>query len=508
MDDQFKYVVPEHIKPDDGVIEDNRMDDQFKYVVPVHIKPDNSTIEDNLFCNALTLLCWGLVLLNVSLDFQGLELSLYSTWGGVILLMLGLWMLRQENRQMATALRCGVLLLLIRTATYWLSTFPDPEGPSTLLLAITTASFLVLTVYYLFSGLRDFASRFVNEMLEKQFIRCFWLYFSLVFLLLVCVIIPFPFLAYLLIPYALFVMIYLPISVSKLKQYVPLGKRVTSVKAINKWVIIALCFYTAATISGEFGCLYYVNAPRPEAQLYSNFSSSESNAIRERLTELRMPEYVLNDLPDDEVLLYKDVYRSASKIMESGEITNRDGGRLEIYSFVGIMPEGKVRTLFYYRWHELPKHTYTELFSIISILKKITMQENWDEKGLSLYDKDGKTYSQTLLNNGALIGYTHDDSQGIPANVLMTQIQFRLYPNYKNQRGYVASSTEAEQLMAFENLLTYIHQESLWNRPHFDALKNRTFANGYNRVNNPTFWSEGFFPAADYQPIDWEWSVE
>jgi len=496
------------------------MDDRFMKAMN-SIEPDENVVERiiasevSLFRHALMLICWGLILTSFNINIESIELALYTAWLGGVLMSLGLWMLRAENKRVMVALYCGMLRLLISAASYWLGTLPvSSDTPS---LAAVYTAILIITLftqlYCLFSGLRDLALRFENAQLASRLMRCFVLYISLYVFVLVCVAVPFLIIPVLL--YGLFVLVNLPRTVNQLKKYVPLGRRATSVKSINKWVWLTLLLYIAITIGGEFGFLYYINAPTQEAQLYINAVSPETAEIRERLKDFGMPEHVLDDLPDDEVRLFEGIYDGSAGIFYSKEIVNRDGGRLEIIGFNGVMPADRIRVLFYYRWLELPKHTYTDLLSIASSYETFPISETPNERGLSLYDKEKDTYRQTLLNDGALIGFSQSTNSFILQNTtdtgLVTQIQFRLYPNYDNQRGYVAVDMTVDknpnQLTNTNRFSTYVHQESLWNRPYFNAL-NKTSPSGYSQIRSTgdarAFWSEGFYTLLEYRPEQWK----
>lgn len=501
------------------------MDDRFKNALD-HVTPDETVLERliqsevNLFRNALTLLCWGLVLTGLQINFDGIELPLYSTWIGSVLLMLGLWMLRKENRRMKLAFRLSVVGLLIRMISYWLDavSVKDSRLFIGMIFTISLALLWIIQAYALFTGLRELAHRFENPALGRRLMRCFVLDLVLYLLIPICFLVPF--LLYPLLPYALFVMVYMPASVHKLKHHVPLGKRVTSVTALNIRVAVVLILYTAMTFGGEVSFLHLNSAPSPEASLYTAFSSLETAPLRERLKELGMPEDVLRDLPDDEVRLYDGIYASTSETIQNSEITKDDGGRLEAYSFVGLMPGGRVRQLFYYRWLELPRHAYTDVLSIPCALHYNPGALNgfeysdFEEKGLALYDQDGRTYRQNLLNRGELVAFTDlgaspmfPSMTPVSGRGRVTQIQFRLYPRYENQRGYVAMSAymaNLEEPWAFNSMATYVHQQSLWNRPRLDIL-NATASYGYSRVEHRAFSSAFIGTNSEYTPEGYVW---
>jgi len=82
--------------------------------------------------------------------------------------------------------------------------------------------------------------------------------------------------------------------------------------------------------------------------------------------------------------------------------------------------------------------------------------------------------------------------------------------NYCNQRGYVAVDMSVDKNPDLHTLTnrfsTYVHQESLWNRPYFNAL-NKTSPTGYSQIrsteNARSFWSEGFYTLLEYLPEGW-----
>jgi len=298
----------------------------------------------------------------------------------------------------------------------------------------------------------------------------------------------------------LFVLINMLRTINLLKECAPMDRRETSVQTISKWVWLTLILYLLVTIGGELGFLYHVNAPNPKASQYVNTVSLETADIRQRLLNLGMPEYVLNDLPDNEARLFDGIYDASVSIMSSYQIVGSDDGKLEIILFDGFMPGGKVRTLCFYRWLELPKHTYTDLISIRRSLDYFAIPTKLNETSLSLYDMNGKTYSQALQNEGsAMIPAQH------PYWATLTQIKFRLYPHYENQRGYVAIDTmvKSSQALVFDSYPTYVHQEHVWNRPYLDIATIPATFNTTTRANplGPViFQNEQFLSNSNYQP--------
>ena len=465
-----------------------------------------------LFHNALTLLVIGLILIFFYINVEGSDIASYTAWIGCGLLAAGLWMLRKENKQISHAFGFAALFLLMRIAFYWLGVFPLSEtiiAVSTFLFIVSNITILIM-MYFLFTGLRNVALKFGDAQLAIRLIRCFVLYVSLYGVLLVCFILP-----VLIVPaiiYGIFVLIKLPLTLNQLGKHIPFDTQDIIVKPLNKWSILIVSLYIAINIGGQFGFMYYVNAPRPEAVPFVNEISPVTVELRERLVYLGMPENVLSDLPDDEIRQFEGIYDANVNKMDSSVIVNRDGGELEVISFIGFMPEGKVRTLFYYHWREPPSNAFIDMLSIACPLDHYTMLGDSGEKGLSLFDKDGTSYRQTLLNEGNLVGNPQLNEANLVANFqftslfshintpgFTTQILFRLYPQYENQRGYVAVNalvSRPDEVLGFSSNATYVHQESVWNRPHFSPL-NQTAPYGYMDISfikgSEAFWSEWFY---------------
>jgi hypothetical protein len=119
---------------------------------------------------------------------------------------------------------------------------------------------------------------------------------------------------------------------------------------------------------------------------------------------------------------------------------------------------------------------------------------------LALYDYDGTTYSQVPLNKDNIARSAHQSPSTYFSSIIsstetvaLMQLQYRLLPNCANQRGYVAVSAAAVEPIDFVGLLTYIHQESLWNRPHLDMLILATPWG--NTMESAAFRSEVFYVA-------------
>ncbi|MCL2615570.1 MAG: hypothetical protein FWD30_02095 [Dehalococcoidia bacterium] len=259
-----------------------------------------------------------------------------------------------------------------------------------------------------------------------------------------------------------------------------------------------MVLYIAVAIGGEFGFLYHVNAPNPASSEYVNTFSSDTAEIRQRMLDFGLPEYVLNDLPESEILLFSGIYDGNAEIKNSHQIVWRDDGKLEVVGFEGLLPGGKVRTLFYYRWLELPKHTFVDLIAIQKDLRYFALPNDINESGLALYDKDGKTYGQTLQYERGATHYAYG----------LVQVKFRLYPHYENQRAYVAMDTVISRLsvtLSFDSFSSYVHQEHLWNRPHLD-ISDIVAASIFNDIRISTtgsviFCREVFITSSPYRPM-------
>ena len=463
-----------------------------------------------LFRRAIFFLCLGLVLVSFNINIERIELALYTTWAGGMFITLGLWMLRRDNTWLSTAFRTSLLLLVFRSVEYTMGVFPVSEAVHSFRIALIIISGIsaVVMMYCLFTGLQDIAYRFGSQHLAGRLIRCFYLYVSMFVLILLNFVVPILFIPTLI--YGIFVLINLPYTVSRLKWCIPSGEQVVACKPVYKTVWLCLFAYIAVSIGVMVGFMYSVNAPVPEAVRFVNTVSPETEEIRDRLRYFGMPEHVLDDLPDEEVRLFTGIYDAFVSRTRSRGIVDRNGGSLEIISFIGIMPEGRVRTLFYYRWLELPGGAYVDVLSFASDFRIFVMLPDSEERGMALFDRNGVTYRQTLLNDGALIRF------GMPAppnffifpiqTGFATQIQFRLFPNYENQRGYVAASAlvmRPDVQTHFGIFATYVHQERLWNRPHFNVL-NHTCSIGSVSISlfegSRAFWSESFGNNAVYRP--------
>ena len=462
----------------------------------------------NLFNRAINLLCIGFVLIIFNINIERIELALYTTWAGSIFITLGLWMIRDENSKLNIAFRFSLLLLAVSSAMYWLGVFPDNNAVFGVYLLILSNIMFAVHMYYLFSGLRIIALRCENEQLANRLMRCFYLYVILFVLILLCMIIHI-----LIIPtliYGIVVLINIPLSVSKLKYCSPPDEEIIACKPILKTVWLCMLFYITVSIGGMIGLLYFVNTPMPEVTRFVNIISPETDEARESLLYFGMPYHILRDLPDDEVILFNGIFDASAIRMKSQSIVDRNGGTLEINKFIGFMPHGRVRTLLHYRWISLPSSSYVDLISIANPLRHFAILPDSEERGMALFDRNGVTYKQTLLNEGAIIGFPQFTSQFFmfPAEPgFIAQIKFRLFPNYENQRGYVAVSTQLthpEVSMFFNVWTTYVHQERWWNRPHFSAL-NKTSPSGYSSIRNHAgaraFWSEMFASHLTFHPI-------
>ena|GEM_PF-2111503 len=450
------------------------------------------------FVCALTLLCWGIGLSSFSINFFNDELPLYTTWIGVVVLSLGLWILRSENKQLFISFCCSIVVLLMRTALYWMGSFPVGASHNLLMVVAIMNIPFIFQLAYMFYGLQLIARRIENEVLSKRLRRSFWLF--LCFYLAALVGFFFPVLVYLAAPYLLFVFIHFVVVINQLKRHsshvgYEMQPAVNRVKVLVFSLFIIV--YGITSIVGNIGFLNYVNKPITMAMVYSNNSGDETASIRAQLAKLGMPDYVLNDLPEEEIQLFEGVYFADSMAEESYAIVERDGGKLEVYYFYGTLSRGKMRVLYYYRWLEPPKHAFVDTFAVwASPSQHIHVANKPEERGLSLYDKDGITYNQELLNSGELLDMANST----------VQIQFRMHSGYENQRGYVAVSLVCQSpdyMISSNGWATYVHQESVWNRPYFNVINQWAPSFFWSKNGRPldkAFWMEGFMTSFYYNP--------
>ncbi|MCL2140234.1 MAG: hypothetical protein FWH42_00930 [Dehalococcoidia bacterium] len=478
---------------------DNRTSD--KDALALNWEPignDSTSSKAGLLGPALTLLCLGFGLVSFSIDFFNNGLPVYTTWFGLILLSLGLWILRTENRQLFFAFGLSFVLLLMRTGIYWLEAFPNTTSSSLwLTLNVSMLILFVIQIAFMFSGFQTIAQRMGNEFLHNRLRRSFILFIPFYIASLFGIYLPA--LVYIAAPYLLCVYIYFVVIINQLIKHSRLAEyeMQPSVSKAKSFAFgMFTLFYVVITVIGNIGCLYHVNTPVPTAIIYENEPSPETVATREQLATLGMPDYVLNDLPDDEIRAFDGVYFACSEVTKSYAITERDGGKLEIFSFYGTVSLGEVRVLYYYRWIESPKHAFVDTFAVrVSLSSNFFTSDNPDLRGLSLYDKDGITYSQKLLNDNELL-----DTGGF------AKIQFRIHASYENQRGYIAATMKVitpYTMIGSNGWATYIHQESVWNHPYFDSINQssiRFFWSKNGEPLNKVFWMEGFMTTFEYIP--------
>ncbi|MCL1914873.1 MAG: hypothetical protein FWG10_13615 [Eubacteriaceae bacterium] len=438
-----------------------------------------------LFRLALALASAGLALASFNMHVSIFEAAAYSRWAGSLLIAASLWMLHRENSLLNLGFIAGLFSLAVQSAEFWLGAMP-PNRLYSLAAPLAAMSLLFANICFLLMGLGDIASKFGEPKLANRLWGSFVLYTSSFVLQGFCFDIPG--FAIPIFVYSVFVFAALPLTVNELNRSMRLGRPVAKTSRLNAKSAIAALAYAGVTAIIGFALLRQVNQPNPLPILDTGVASSEAIAIatREAMRDLGMPEKVLGDLPDWEIALYEGIYDASISVGRLDVASG--GGQVEITGFVGAMPDGWVRTLFYYRWLEAPKAAYVDLLSVTTTTNPIEInisRQMSSTQGAAYYEKDGVTYRQTLLNDGKLV-------QAVPISYPLlkfysAQVVYRVYPEgYENQRGFVAASTNIKSNKSPINVnsyLTYAHQENLWNRPYFDAA-GIAASNAYNSLRN------------------------
>lgn len=232
------------------------------------------------------------------------------------------------------------------------------------------------------------------------------------------------------------------------------------VKPMNgkKKITAALC--VILTVAVPLTTSAVVSLPKYNAREYTvnDVETSEDiSAIRAKMLEKGVPDFIVNDLPDSEVLNYKDIKNiNVSKhnlYVRSGV---KSSIPLEIYTIETETEKDDMalRTLCYFRWLE-QVGGFRDNIKITRTDGAWVGDENSNFSYKLLYDEGGKTYTYNITNT--IKEYDYD-----------TGIEYRVLDK-PNLRGYFAVDLITHVSLRREHFnlnYYYYHQEDFTNYPY------------------------------------------
>lgn len=245
-----------------------------------------------------------------------------------------------------------------------------------------------------------------------------------------------------------------------LKRHIEMLDSCPDIKPIDgkRKITAALC--VILTVAVPLATSAIVSLPKYNAKEYvvNDIKTDEDiSVIRAKMVKKGVPEFVVNDLPDSEILNYKD--------LKNLNCTERD-----IYVRVGAknnipvetycieaeteQDDATIRALFYFRWKE-QAGGFRDSVYVSSTNDAFVSQKNNNFSYKLLYDENDKTYTYNAVNKIK----EHEDDAGIEYRVI----------DKPNLRGYFAVNMRTKYSLrgfTFNVCRIYEHQEDFINYPY------------------------------------------
>lgn len=167
-------------------------------------------------------------------------------------------------------------------------------------------------------------------------------------------------------------------------------------------------------------------------------TAAESSAIhiRSEIIKAGFPDYVADDLSDDDILRFQGF----TKISAELKTVEADGGKLVITTAVSFNEDDRraINVVHHFRWEENPDHLYTEGLKIYPAYADPLFEPTGSISGHLLCEKDGETMisGYRYLGEEVIRG---TDLWGTYEDTVITGT-YSIPENSKNCRGYIWSS--------------------------------------------------------------------
>lgn len=261
----------------------------------------------------------------------------------------------------------------------------------------------------------------------------------------------------------------------------------TAVKIPDAQIIVA---YSAIIVIGAIIGTVFFTQHRMDWKPHTETKDSQVISVKADLVKLGIPEYILNDLTDEDILacegatdvFFEQTYRpmnSGRKVTEVKTIYNTHYINHTVYDVkelrftnIAVKIPGETRTwkiIRHFHWVVQPKCFVTEAISVFDETPNIFgFIRSSDISGKLLYNKNNTTY---IAGFPVIADYKKED--GIN-NVKFTA-GFSFPNSGDNQRGYIAYTIsnindKYEDVMISE-WLNYVHQSAVFMHPFKSAYE-------------------------------------
>lgn len=402
---------------------------------------------------ALLLICWGIALTSITLNFLNLQYILPAV--GAMLLCLGFRSLRRENGWFRQCYVLSILLALYRGATDLLLATPlaaDLSGGWSYLLGLLG---WLVSLWLLFALWRALKAVFLRAELPAKtraaggMVICYFLLFLLAlvnasgWLLLLPVLI-----LWICLLTGLF-------KTSRALDHAGYAIQPAPVRLSNGRV---LAVSLGALLLAVLACLLIFSRYPVEAS--ATQLETGQKELRQELLGLGFPEEVLSDLTDEEVALLEGAesvkvqYHSTGSRPDDPEVYNTTGYFIQVE-----LPGDMVRYFFRLSWAEPPEHRLRESLDIVPAWPLDTIFLTSELQGRMLWEEDGQLYQSPL--SALPVSQTYTSFWGTES-YLGYRIDFSLPRKGDQVRFYVtyeAGQQFPEDPVYYNADARYTHQE-------------------------------------------------
>ncbi len=436
--------------------------DQLLYQGAAQLPPDDSTCRDTApWRRAFTLICWGLALTTVTLNFLHLQYILPPV--GAVLLLLGFRALRRENRWLRLGYGLSALLAAWRfAAAVVLATplAPRLDGGAGLLGSLT-GSFAMWFLYLaLWRGLKAVfhkAGQAPRTGAAGGLVAWHGVILALALLEASGWLLVLPILTvWLAMLWGLF-------KLSRCLDQAGYAIQPAPVRFSNGRV---LAVSLSALLAAVLACLllfsrYPVNAAPAQAE-------TGQAQLRAELLDLGFPEKVLADLTDEEVAGLEGALDVAVKYQPAPSLSgltealsySKDLDLLAMYYVQVQLPEDTVRYFLWFSWEQAPARRFREGIEIVPTCQYDTICLISPAEGRLLWEEDGQPLQAPLA--GEYGGRTASSILWGSQSYQSCDMSFSLPNNGEHVRGYVSYAARAARpglTTNFNAEVCHVHQE-------------------------------------------------
>lgn len=427
----------------------------------------------------LFLVQYGLLftVLNVPISGYGVDTGII----GSLLLFWPILRLREED----PAFRNAALALWARFALFGIGVFLNftpyhADAWLQTLLALMGVVFQLALVYTSLLGIRHILVR-VGEK-EERLVRCSRLFEASVLVSLAGILLPGMLPVCLLLTFGVGIYILTQLR-HAIRAIHDSGEELTLAAVGKARPVWLACLLILPVCCGGW-VLEFTRSHPFSAEPAGQSSSPQAEMQRLSMKNRGFPEKLLEILPDEEVLLYANLYACDTSEQEF----ELDGGKLRLTLCAAYLddvqdfPEGGlVRMLAAYEWFALPEHRYQDSLLLCLNETLTAAEEEPPVNGFQLYQQEGERFQTQLKMSWDL--HTREITRvkspagqrnyRLPYELWETPVMEISLSTGEGHRGYFAKtyleqSPGENKTSTFE--LVYRHQSGGWNFPYIAPL--------------------------------------